>query len=294
MKLNCINKCMSAVLLFIICPLAACFAGNPPLIPMPQSVQWVSGSFDLSKCKIILIQSGSLKAEAVHLQQALRTAGIKVSIVQSTIAKPNTIYLTLGKIMAARNAREAYRLSVKTNGIELTANTAHGIFNGIQTLLQLMDGGISVKGCTITDYPAYQWRGYMVDVGRNYQSPALLKQQIDIMARYKLNIFHFHLTEDIAWRLQIKKYPRLTAAEITERNKGQFYSTDEMKDLIRYCKERHITLVPEIDIPGHSKAFTRAMGVDMQSQKGVSILKEVLKKYAVPTTCLICTSVLMK
>ena len=126
----------------------------------------------------------------------------------------------------------------------------------------------------------------MVDAGRNYQSLQQLKQQIDVMARYKLNIFHFHLTEDIAWRLQIKKYPQLTAPEITERNKGKFYSIEDIHDLIRYCSERFIILVPEIDIPGHSGAFRRAMGTDMQSEKGFQIVKnifeEVCNTYDIP------------
>lgn len=247
-------------------------AGNPPLIPMPQSVQWGTGSFNLKACKNILIQSASLRAEAVRLQQVA-----KMGIRTSATAKQNTIYLALGEVKAPYNANEAYRLTIDNQGVQLVANTPHGIHNGIQTLLQLINNN-EATACTITDYPAYRWRGYMVDVGRNYQSPALLKQQIDRMSRYKLNIFHFHLTEDIAWRLQIKKYPRLTDPEITERNKGKFYSVEEMKDLIRYCKERHITLVPEIDIPGHSKAFTRAMGVDMQSEKGAAIVKEIFKE----------------
>jgi hexosaminidase len=116
----------------------------------------------------------------------------------------------------------------------------------------------------------------MVDVGRNYQSVKQLKQQIDVMAAYKLNVFHFHLTEDIAWRLQSKLYPQLTDAKNMLRNPGEFYSLDEMKELIAYCKERYITLVPEIDMPGHSAAFTRAMGVDMQSEKGMEICKNIL------------------
>lgn len=276
------NKWLMVVILFCI-PLAETYAGykqsgTPDFIPMPQSVQWSEESFDLSKCKFIQMQTDLLKTEALHLQQVLRIAGFSKDIVQSGSIKSNTIILRLEEIKTERHEKEAYRLSVTKNGIVLAANTAHGILNAIQTLRQLMSGDVSVKGCVITDYPAYQWRGYMVDVGRNYQSLAQLKQQIDIMARYKLNIFHFHLTEDIAWRLQIKKYPQLTAAEITERNKGKFYSIQEMKDLIRYCRERHIVLIPEIDIPGHSKAFTRAMGVDMQSEKGTKILKDIFEE----------------
>jgi N-acetyl-beta-hexosaminidase len=136
-----------------------------------------------------------------------------------------------------------------------------------------------VNACTITDWPAFSWRGYMIDVGRNYMEMNLLKQQIDVMAAYKLNVFHFHATEDIAWRIAIKQYPQLTSPEFMLRNKGMYYSEDEIKELIAYCKERHITFVPEIDMPGHSAAFKRAMGVDMQSDSGIVILKNILKEF---------------
>jgi hexosaminidase len=117
--------------------------------------------------------------------------------------------------------------------------------------------------------------GYMIDVGRNFQSVGLLKQQIEAMAHVKLNIFHLHLTEDIAWRVESKRYPQLTAPEHMLRDKGEYYAEAELKELIRFCKERYITLVPEIDMPGHSAAFTRAMKTDMQSEEGLKIVKNI-------------------
>jgi hexosaminidase len=164
--------------------------------------------------------------------------------------------------------------------VSIYANTRHGIFNGVQTFRQLLvrDGAI-VDGCDIKDWPAYSIRGFMVDVGRNYQSMNLLKQQIDMMAKYKLNFFHFHFTEDIAWRLAIKQYPQLTSAENMLRDKGMYYTEDELKELIAYCKERYITLVPEIDMPGHSAAFTRAMKTDMQSDSGLVMIKNILSEF---------------
>ncbi|HMF70775.1 MAG TPA: family 20 glycosylhydrolase, partial [Flavitalea sp.] len=186
-------------------------SGVPDLIPLPQSVHWFADEFDLSKCKSILINTDSIKTEADHLHRQLRNLSLLPVIPRSFSMKPNTIFLELGKVKAERNAEEAYQLKVNVDGIIIRANTTKGIFYGIQTLLQLITDKGLVKGCEITDYPAFQWRGYMVDVGRNYQSPAQLKQQIDMMARYKLNIFHFHLTEDVAWRLQVGKYPQLTA-----------------------------------------------------------------------------------
>lgn len=251
---------------------------EPSIIPLPQSLQWSPDKFDLHKCTAIIFTDTSFKKEAVRLQQLLAEKGNTVRIAPAAMPQAYTIELRPGTVVPGRQSAEAYQLEVKHDRIVLTAGTARGIFYGIQTLSQLIDDNDLVSGCSIVDYPAFRWRGYMVDVGRNYQSPDLLKQQIDKMARYKLNVFHFHLTEDVAWRLQIKQYPRLTAAASMQRNKGKYYSIEQMKELIRYCKDRHITLVPEIDMPGHSKAFTRAMGVDMQSREGAEIVKNILRE----------------
>jgi N-acetyl-beta-hexosaminidase len=187
--------------------------------------------------------------------------------------------LRLEKVKGPFLSEEAYQLKVSENNISLPANSLHGIFNGLQTLRQLIENNKTIAGCEILDWPAFSWRGYMVDVGRNYQSLKLLKQQIDVMSRYKLNVFHFHPTEDIAWRIAIKKYPRLTEAKNMIRDKGKFYSEKNIKDLIQYCRDRFITFVPEIDMPGHSAAFTRAFGFDMQSEKGLKIVKEIVTEF---------------
>lgn len=259
---------------------------RPSIIPLPQSLEWSAQKFDLNKCESIIIKSSLLREQADRLQKSLLHFGKSVKVIQSRSSRKNAIELNLGSVKVKHQPEEAYHLKVKNTGVTLTANDVHGIFNGLQTLSQLVVDNRWVAGCSITDYPAYKWRGYMVDVGRNYQSPELLKQQIDKMAQYKLNVFHLHLTEHVAWRLQIKAYPQLTAAEHMTRNQGKYYSVGEMKDLIEYCRKRHITLVPEIDMPGHSDAFTRAMGVDMQSEKGTEIMKrimhEVCTTYDVP------------
>ncbi|MFC7522653.1 family 20 glycosylhydrolase [Parapedobacter sp. GCM10030251] len=256
------------------------------LIPKPQSVEWSDETFDLGQCTAIAVETPVLEEEGVRLQRMLEEMGHTIALTDSELPENYTIALRLDSVEAQHLPAEAYRLQVKTNRIDLIANTPHGIFNGLQTLAQLITDGKFVQGCDINDFPAYQWRGYMVDVGRNYQSIELLKQQIDQMARYKLNVFHFHLTEDVAWRLQIDQYPQLTDGAHMTRNKGMFYSIEQLKELIEYCKEQYITLVPEIDMPGHSAAFTRAMGVNMQSEKGFEIVKniveEVCETYDVP------------
>src|SRR5699024_9829135 len=189
--------------------------------------------------------------------------------------KPS-IKLELGTVEAPQLAREAYTLKVTDNTIKITGNTTHGLFNGIQTLLQLSRDGTFVDAVTIKDWPAFSYRGYMIDVGRNYQSMAQIKEQLEAMGRYKLNHFHFHPTEDVAWRLQVKHYPELTKAEFMTRNKGQYYTIEQVKELKQFAADRHIEFVLEVDMPGHSAAFERAMGVDMQSEEGSRIVKNII------------------
>src|SRR5690606_26215222 len=105
--------------------------------------------------------------------------------------------------------------------------------------------------------PAFSWRAYLIDVGRNFQPVDMIKEQIDVMAQYKLNVLHFHFTEDIAWRLASDKYPGLTDALVMTRWKGHYYSKQDFKDLIQYCKDSHITYRPESDMTCHSVAFHR-------------------------------------
>lgn len=252
---------------------------KPSLMPLPQQLKWSPGYFKLYYCKEIKIAHDSLQPEAVRLQQYLADKGWQPSIVKKEKSGEPIIELRIEKLNVPLLPNEAYKLEVNEKRILISANNLHGIFNGMQTLRQLMRDGTMVNACEITDWPAFSWRGYMVDVGRNYQSIKQLKQQIDAMAAYKLNIFHFHFTEDIAWRLQSKMYPQLTASENMLRNKGMYYTEDDLKELIAYCKERYITLLPEIDMPGHSAAFKRAMGVDMQSDSGIAILKNILKEF---------------
>lgn len=252
---------------------------TPSLIPLPQSVKWKDGNFPLYACRNILVKDKSLLKEAELLRQKIEEKGWHVNIVNEILDGTPFIELKLEKVNAPPLNEGAYKLNVNSNRASLTANTPHGIFNAIQTFEQLMRDGEMVNNCKIYDWPAFSWRGFMVDVGRNYQSVEMLKQEIDKMASYKLNIFHFHFTEDIAWRLQSKLYPQLTAPENMLRNKGEYYTEANLKELIRYCKERYITLVPEIDMPGHSAAFKRAMHTDMQTDSGMVILKNILTEF---------------
>ncbi len=252
---------------------------KPSIIPLPQKIAWHTGYFQLHLASSIIVNDAALAAEASFLKEMIADNGTQLEIKNKAKNSEVFIELQLKKNDSLNAASESYNLKVSEKKILLSASSAHGIFNGIQTLRQLMRDGAVIDACEITDQPAFSWRGYMIDVGRNYMSMKLLKEQIDVMARYKLNVFHFHATEDIAWRIAIKQYPQLTAPENMLRNKGQYYAESEIQELIAYCKERHITFVPEIDMPGHSAAFKRAMKTDMQSDSGMTYVKNILKEF---------------
>lgn len=249
---------------------------KPSLIPEPQSLGWGAGKFPLYRCHKIFVGDMALTRTAEMLQRFFAERGLETGFEGGKSDNGPVIELEIGKVEAPFNSEEAYQLKVTDHKVTITGNTPHGVFNGIQTLRQLMRDGVFIDNVEIKDWPAFPWRGYMIDVGRNFQTTDQIRRQIEVMAHYKLNIFHFHLTENVAWRLQIKRYPQLTEPQYMTRNKGQYYTIDEMQELIQYCRDRFITLVPEIDMPGHSEAFKRAMGVDMQSREGLDVVKNIL------------------
>jgi hypothetical protein len=248
------------------------------MLPDVQAYQRGIEIFKPGKKLEVFSTVDSLKAEVNWLKSNLIQRGIEVVTLPKGTLRIQKIRLSHSADAFFKQHPEGYRININQDNIQITAGTKAGIYYGALTLSQLFDSG-KIRVGVIQDYPAFSWRAYMVDVGRNYQSVALLKQQIDVMAAHKLNVFHLHLTEDIAWRLAIKKYPQLTSAAFMQRNKGMFYSEAALKELIQYCKARYITLVPEIDMPGHSAAFKRAMGVDMQSDSGMVILKNIIKEF---------------
>lgn len=187
------------------------------------------------------------------------------------------------------NAGEAYKLTVTANRIKVEAVTERGAYWALQTLrqLQVRKGKSSlIKGCEITDWPAFRVRGFMQDVGRSYISVEELKKEIEILSRFKINVFHFHLTENQSWRLESKIFPMLNDSVNTTRMPGKYYTLEEARELVDFSKRHGMTLIPEIDMPGHSAAFIRAFRHDMQSPEGMKILKllveEVCETFDVP------------
>ena len=185
----------------------------------------------------------------------------------------------VSQIEGAKFQEEAYHLTVTGKRIILEATTPKGMYWGKQTLEQLKytkNKKIYLPQCEITDWPAFRIRGFMHDVGRSFIPVEELKREISLLSRYKINVFHWHLTENQAWRLECKKYPQLNAPENMEREKGKYYTLEEARQLVEFCKQHQVLLIPEIDMPGHSAAFERTFKTDMQSEKGTQILKDII------------------
>ena len=185
----------------------------------------------------------------------------------------------VAQIDGAKFQEEAYHLSITPKKIILEATTPKGMYWGRQTLEQLKytkNKKTWVSQCDITDWPAFRIRGFMHDVGRSYIPVEELKREISLLSRYKINVFHWHLTENQAWRLECRKYPQLNAPENMEREKGKYYTLEEARQLVEFCKQHQVLLIPEIDMPGHSAAFVRTFKTDMQSEKGTQILKDII------------------
>ena len=157
-----------------------------------------------------------------------------------------------------------------------------------QTLAQLKDEKGRIPDVEIHDWSAYPFRGFMHDTGRNFQTIEMLKETIDLMSLYKINYFHWHLTDNPAWRIECKAYPQLNDAQYQRpgRDCGKFYTYDEIRELIAYAKERGITVMPEIDMPGHSAYFRNAFGFSMDSEEGMKVLEECIAEFCeeIPTS----------
>ena len=172
---------------------------------------------------------------------------------------------------------DEYHIVVKRGQATITGNAVWAK----STLAQLVDTDGMVADCEVHDWAAYPFRGFMHDTGRNYQPISLLKETLDLMSFYKLNYFHWHLTDHPAWRIECKAYPQLNDSQYQRkgRDEGKFYTYDEIREVISYAKERGITVVPEIDMPGHSTYFKDAFGFTMDSEEGRKVLEACLHEF---------------
>jgi hexosaminidase len=249
------------------------------IIPEPVLLTTNAGQFEMP-ANIQLFSSGENEVQfATNLlsKQLNTTTGSTVT----TSTNPTEAHIEL-RINATENTiigNEGYTLSVTNKKITIAANKAKGLYYGVQTLLQLLPAGTAVSKnsynipCVeITDYPRFKWRGLMLDVSRHFFTKEEVKKYIDEMAMYKFNLFHWHLTDDEGWRVQIKSLPKLTEVgawnakrvgkfgefsainDSEPRNYGGFYTQEEIKEVVQYAKERFVDVLPEIDVPGHSLA----------------------------------------
>lgn len=240
------------------------------IIPLPSEVRIYKGEFMLSnKTKLFFVtKSDSLKWIADYFNLRISAAtGFELKI--SETEKSNNLIrvnLTKNKDLGI----EGYEINVNKNVISLNASTTQGVFYGFQTLLQLLPSEIensekvnrkswAIPLVTIKDKPRFPYRGYMLDVSRHFFSVDFIKKQIDILAMFKINRFHWHLTDDQGWRLAIDKYPDLTKigskrVEVDGSESGGYYTKEQIKEVVDYASKRYITVIPEIEMPGHSLA----------------------------------------
>ena len=177
-------------------------------------------------------------------------------------------------------ADEAYELVIGEQGITITASSSRGAHWAKVTLeqLQKLSGG-DLPCCRIVDWPALKWRGFMNDCGRNYLDFEAVKTLVDVMSRAKMNLFHWHLTDYHGWRLESKRYPAVTADKTFTRQVGKFYTQDQFRELVAYAAERGVTVMPELDVPGHSLALRRGLGVEsMADPKAIQAVNDLLEE----------------
>jgi len=255
------------------------------IIPKPVSMDLGEGRFQITE-RTIIEADPILSEIAEYLKDLFLSPtgfSLRITNLQSDLNKSNTIYLILnGKL--SDFTEEGYSLKVNQDRIVLSASKPAGIFYGIQTIRQLLPKEIeekkvgshiewTVPSIEIIDYPRFSWRGYMLDEGRHFLGKEVVKHILDLMALFKMNVFHWHLTEDQGWRIEIKRYPLLTEIG-SKRQKTQiggfiskqmdntphegFYTQEEIQELVSYANRLFIKIIPEIDIPGHSKSALAA------------------------------------
>ncbi|HEV7347803.1 beta-N-acetylhexosaminidase [Telluribacter sp.] len=240
------------------------------LIPMPVSVTATDSVFELTTDTDIYVQGGSEEVKKIgqYLADKLNPAtglGLEIKTASGEPAAGNIYLATTGN--EAELGEEGYVLSVTREGVRLTANKPAGLFRGIQTLRQALPAAIEMndkqRGSwkiptgTIRDYPTYEYRGAMLDVARHFFSVEDVKRYIDLISAYKMNALHLHLADDQGWRIEIKSWPKLTTHGSTTQvggGKGGFYTQEQYKELVRYAQDRYVTIIPEIDMPGHTNA----------------------------------------
>ena len=262
---------VAALLLFLLCIRSAIAIAQ--VIPQPAEVQF-SGGHLLIPTPLALSQSGGLESELDLLEDFLSAQGMKSTELAGDVPG---IILRLDPSLDA----SAYLLQVTSQGVLLRGGDAAGVFYGLQTLRQILAQseptveGLLLPTQSIQDRPGFEYRGMHLDVSRHYFDIAFIKRYIDLIALHKMNVFHWHLTDDQGWRLESKAFPKLTqigawrsgtvkghshdaGASSDGVRYGGFYTWEEVREVVAYAADRHITVVPEVDVPGHASAMIAA------------------------------------
>lgn len=260
--------------------------GAISIIPMPEKLTPTGGAFTINNTTKIIVDAGNNETKRIAgmlAEKLQHAAGLTIPVTEKKTKMPEKAVI----IFTTANAdpslgNEGYELSANKNRVIIKAPAPAGLFYGMQTLCQLLPAAIEsssivsniaweIPGVEIRDKPRFTWRGMHLDVCRHFMPLAFVKKYIDNMAMHKLNTFHWHLTEDQGWRIEIKKYPRLTEVGAWRKETlighmdntphtfdgirhGGFYTQEEAKEIVQYAKDRFITVIPEIEMPGHAKA----------------------------------------
>lgn len=245
-------------------------------IPQPEKISLSEGKFIITPdTKVIIPQKFANDFQPYLSEKIKNDTGFELDIKTGKKAQANTILFEILKDESMEP--EGYILDVASDKIVIRAKSYAGLFYGFQTLQQaivLNADNSEIRCMTVTDNPRFAWRGMMLDVSRHFQSKEFIKKQIDVFAAYKLNKFHWHLSDDQGWRIEIKKYPRLTekgawradrsgiawwqrklATADEAKTVGGFYTQEDIKDVVEYARIRNVEIIPEIDVPGHSKTL---------------------------------------
>jgi hexosaminidase len=236
------------------------------IIPQPKLVNGKEGQFSFNNHATIGVSDTSLTALSLYFQKEINKAkGLSLAVTDNKSKAAIDLVLT-----NTAQSTGSYNLIISPDHITVSSSNKEGVFYGLISLLQLIkldsigdNGNIYLQACEVTDSPRYQWRGLMLDESRHFFGKEKVKQLLDWMAYYKLNKFHWHLTDVQGWRIEIKKYPKLatiggmgnysdTSAE------AEYYTQDDIREIVAYAANRFITVIPEIDMPGHATAANRA------------------------------------
>lgn len=250
----------------------------PPLFPLPAETKWAEGSLRFFPRATLGVMNGDDETRAVakYFQETVRTAHRALMEMRDVEVLP-TNAIVLHRVPATEiPGEEAYEINVTGTTLEVKASTGRGMFYGVQTVRQILDYvGLNqspkarpdvksrkIRTGVIRDNPRYRWRGLMLDCSRHFIKKDFIKHYIDLMAYHKLNVLHWHLTDDQGWRIEIKKYPKLTEIGAWrgegDNRYGGFYTQDDIRDVLAYAKSRYVTVIPEIDLPGHCEALLAA------------------------------------